>query len=71
VILLAGDNVIDGDPFGPRLGLRDDPSYTRAAEVLRRLQAPLGVWTVRGNWENVRRVADERTFYERTGCGFS
>jgi hypothetical protein len=67
VIVLTGDNVIDGDLFGPELGLREDPSYARAAEVLNRLHAPLGVWMVRGNWENVRRVPDERAFYERSG----
>lgn len=67
VIVLAGDNVIDGDLFGPQLGLQEDPSYARAAEVLGRLRAPFGVWTVRGNWENVRHVSDERAFYERNG----
>ena len=29
VIVLTGDNVIDGDLFGPELGLREDPSYAR------------------------------------------
>jgi len=67
VILLAGDNVIDGDLFGPQLGLRNDPSYARAAELLGRLHAPLGVWTVRGNWENIRHLSDERAFYDRSG----
>jgi predicted MPP superfamily phosphohydrolase len=67
VIVVTGDNVIDGDLFGPELGQRDDPSYARASEVLGRLQAPLGVWTVRGNWENVRSVADEQAFYAGHG----
>ena len=59
--------MIDGDLFGPELGLQEDPSYARAAEVLRRLRAPLGVWAVRGNWENARRNPHERAFYERNG----
>jgi predicted MPP superfamily phosphohydrolase len=67
VIVITGDTVIDGDLFGPKPVRPDDPSYSRAAEVLRRLHAPLGVWTVKGNWEAIRRLSDERSFYERNG----
>jgi uncharacterized protein len=66
-IVITGDTVIDGDLFLPVPGTRDDPAYARAASLLGRLRAPLGVWTVRGNWENVRRTRDERGFYERNG----
>jgi hypothetical protein len=69
-ILIGGDSVIDGDLAGPPLGLAEDPSYARAAEVLRRLRAPLGVWTVRGNWEVARHVPNERAFYETNGVRF-
>jgi len=66
-ILITGDSVIDGDLFGPPLGMVDDPAYAHVAEVLRRLRAPLGVWAVRGNWELARHVPNERAFYERNG----
>ena len=69
-ILITGDSVIDGDLSGPPLGLADDPSYAHAAEVLRRLRAPLGVWSVRGNWEVARHVPNERAFFESNGVRF-
>jgi uncharacterized protein len=67
IIVLTGDTVIDGDPFGPRPRRPDDPSYLLAAQTLRRLHAPLGVWAVKGNWEAIRRVSHERSFYEGNG----
>lgn len=67
VIVLTGDSVMDGDLLGPKPVLPDDPSYARLAEFLPRLHAPLGVWAVKGNWEDNRRVSDERSFYERNG----
>jgi uncharacterized protein len=67
LIVLTGDYVINGDLFAPPPGLPDDPSYARVGPVFDRLRAPLGVYAVRGNWENVRRVKDEAAFYERHG----
>jgi len=67
LIVITGDTVVGGEVGTAALGLTNDPSYERAAELFRRFNAPLGVWAVRGNWENVRRVADERAFYERSG----
>jgi uncharacterized protein len=67
LIVITGDSVIDGDFFAPPPGLREDPSYARLVPVLSQLRAPLGVFAVRGNWENVRRVKDEHAFYERHG----
>jgi predicted MPP superfamily phosphohydrolase len=69
VIVITGDSVVNGDPFAPAPGLADDPTYARAAPVFARLRAPLGVWAVRGNWENWRRVRDERAWYRRHGIG--
>jgi uncharacterized protein len=67
VVVITGDSVIDGELLGPRPEWPDDDVYARAAQVFDRLQAPLGVWAVRGNWENVRRVRDEGAFYARHG----
>jgi len=66
-IVITGDSMIDGDLFAPRPGSREDVSYARAAEILGRLHAPLGVWAVRGNWEELRRVPDERGYYSHLG----
>ena len=66
-LMITGDSVVDGDLFAPKPGLPDDPSYGKVAEVLRRMRAPLGVWAVRGNWENVRHARDERAFYAAAG----
>ncbi len=40
--------------------------------VLERLHAPLGVWVVRGNWENSLRkpVAQQRAYYKAAGATF-
>lgn len=67
LIVITGDSVIDGDFFAPAPGLADDPAYARAAQLLGRLHAPLGVFAVRGNWENLRRLPDERSFWEHHG----
>lgn len=56
--------VISGDILAPR------GSYAQAAEVLSRLRAPLGVWLVRGNWENWYPLKDEREFYGKLGVSF-
>jgi hypothetical protein len=42
-----------------------DRAMTRA--FLSRLRAPLGVWAVRGNWENWHPEPGERAFYESAG----
>src|SRR5262245_13527346 len=69
VILVSGDS-LDGQFFGPRPGRHDEAAYARAAPLLRRLRAPLGVWIVRGNWEVTRRVPDERGYYSGLGLHF-
>lgn len=66
-ILITGDSMVDGELFAPRPGSREDVSYARAAELLGRLHAPLGVWAARGNWEELRRLPDERGYYSHLG----
>jgi uncharacterized protein len=52
VIVVTGDTL--ADPFG---------NYAACLEVYKQLHAPLGVWVVRGNWEDIRPVRREREFY--------
>ncbi len=54
--------VITGDTLAAHEG-----DYTKCREVYEKLHAPLGVWFVRGNWENWRPVRHERSFYESAG----
>jgi predicted MPP superfamily phosphohydrolase len=49
--------VITGDT------LSGSKAYRRERELLPKLHAPLGVWLVRGNWENSYPRAEERKFY--------
>lgn len=59
VILITGDTL--ADPFG---------KYSECMQVYRQLSAlnaPLGVWFVRGNWEDLRPVRHERKFYHDAG----
>jgi predicted MPP superfamily phosphohydrolase len=42
--------------------------YPGLADVLRQIQAPLGVWVVRGNHEDWWPVKDEKQFYESAGA---
>lgn len=56
VILITGDSL--ANPFG---------NYAACLQVYRQLHAPLGVWFVRGNWENIRPVKHERQFYREAG----
>ena len=56
VILITGDTL--ADPLG---------NYQDCQKVYRQLHAPLGVWFVRGNWENWRPVRHEREFYRDAG----
>jgi predicted MPP superfamily phosphohydrolase len=49
--------------------------YENIRPLLSRLHAPLGVWLVRGNWENAaynrsERSFNERTFYSQLGIHF-
>ncbi len=61
VILVTGDSIIDSS------------NYQQVASVLRELRAPLGVWLVRGNWENAMPIApfsggqSEAEFYRQNG----
>ncbi len=54
--------VITGDSLGNRHG-----NYENCRLLYRQLRAPLGVWFVRGNWENERPLRHERAFYESAG----
>ena len=46
----------------------DDGALEPARETFEHLEAPLGVWVVRGNWENWRPPPGERAFYESVGA---
>jgi uncharacterized protein len=54
--------VVTGDCLGNVAG-----DYRMCEQFYRRLNAPLGVWVVRGNWENDMPVHHERAFYEKAG----
>lgn len=54
--------VITGDTLGNRRG-----NYQDCRRLYRELHAPLGVWFVRGNWENLKPLRHERAFYESVG----
>lgn len=59
VILITGDTL--ADPYG---------NYQACMTVYKRLaalNAPMGVWFVHGNWENLRPVRHERQFYREAG----
>src|SRR5215475_12836178 len=58
VIVITGDAI---SPWG---------SYENERPLLGSLHAPLGVWFVRGNWENWRRLDKEREFYRQNGVQF-
>jgi predicted MPP superfamily phosphohydrolase len=55
LIVVTGD-VVDGGTLEP------------ARELFNHLHAKLGVWVVRGNWENWRRPPEERRFYGSVGA---
>jgi uncharacterized protein len=57
--------VVTGDTPGQEPG-----NYADCKEVYERLHAPLGVWFVRGNWENDRLPRNERAFYRDAGVRF-
>jgi uncharacterized protein len=54
--------VVTGDCLGNSAG-----NYQMCKEFYRQLHAPLGVWVVRGNWENDVPVHRERVFYAESG----
>jgi len=53
---------VTGDSLGEWGG-----SYAKVQVVLEQLHAPLGVWVVRGNFENWKLPPHERTFYANSG----
>lgn len=56
IIVITGDTVI------PERG-----TYNAAHAFYQQLHAPLGVWFVRGNWENTIPIRRERAFYSSAG----
>jgi predicted MPP superfamily phosphohydrolase len=58
VIVITGDSVTRGQ------------RYTNLRPLLLSLHAPLGVWLVRGNWENEYRPPEERAYYSQAGVHF-
>lgn len=58
VIVITGDTVTWGR------------HYERIRPLLSRLHAPLGVWLVRGNWENAYPLKNEEAFYAGVGVRF-
>jgi predicted MPP superfamily phosphohydrolase len=57
--------VVTGDTPG-----QDPGNYADCREVYLKLHAPLGVWFVRGNWENEHLPRNERTYYRDAGVKF-
>lgn len=57
LIVITGDTISEG-------------SLELAAPLLRQLAAPLGIWAVRGDWEHLNHVNDEKAFYESVGAHF-
>jgi hypothetical protein len=58
VIVITGDTVTRGR------------HYPNIRPILSSLHAPLGVWLVRGNWENDFPLRNEREFYSQLGVHF-
>lgn len=54
--------VVTGDTMGNTHG-----DYSIAKEAYLRLRAPLGVWVVKGNWENQKSLRGEHAFYQEAG----
>lgn len=54
--------VITGDSIGGYGG-----TYAMVQDVFQQLHAPLGVWVVRGNYENAKPVQHEHAFYAAAG----
>lgn len=58
VIIITGDTITWGR------------HYDNIRPLLSHLHAPLGVWLVRGNWENAYPQPDEHAFYSQFGAHF-
>lgn len=58
IIVITGDTVTRGN------------HYDNIRPILSHLHAPLGVWLVRGNWENDYPLRNERAFYSQLGVHF-
>lgn len=58
VIVIAGDSIANRN------------GYPGEGALLRRLHAPLGVWLVRGNWEDDYPPKNERKYYAGLGIHF-
>jgi uncharacterized protein len=58
VIVITGDTISSSG------------TYEQEAHLLRELHAPLGVWLVRGNWENWHTLRNETEFYRANGIHF-
>jgi Calcineurin-like phosphoesterase len=58
LILITGDTVSSSG------------RYEGESHLLRQLRAPLGVWLVRGNWENRFALRNENDFYRANGVHF-
>lgn len=54
--------VVTGDCLGNTAG-----DYRPCEHFYQQLHAPLGVWVVRGNWENDHPLHRERAFYAKSG----
>jgi predicted MPP superfamily phosphohydrolase len=59
--------LITGDTLGAWIGTPANASYAPVRQLYEQLHAPLGVWFVRGNWENSRPLHNERAFYQAAG----
>jgi predicted MPP superfamily phosphohydrolase len=57
--------VITGDTPG-----KDPGNYADCKELYEKFHAPLGVWFVRGNWENDHLPHNERAYYRDAGINF-
>lgn len=55
--------VVTGDCLGNGAG-----NYEMCKQLYQKLHAPLGVWVIRGNWENDLPVHHERVFYAESGA---
>jgi predicted MPP superfamily phosphohydrolase len=58
LIVVTGDSLVEHG------------NYQEVHQVLAQLRAPLGVWVVRGNWENWYPVRHESEFYRSAGVHF-
>ncbi len=57
-ILISGDSV------------DANANYRAVGDFLRKMQAPLGIWLVKGNWEHWRPIEKEKELYFEAGVRF-